>query len=214
MINSSAPLTTIGIADDHPVVTEGLSHFLSVQGDFKILWATGSGSEVLPNVKRQPPDVLVLDLKLPGTSGFEILRNLRRDHPSVSVAILTSYSQDEYIRSAYSAGVRGFLRKSMALEEIAAILRRIQKGELVLSDEDQRLLAGAPEQRLSMRETQILDMIAEGLSNKMIADRLAIKEGTVKAHTNNIFKKLGVNSRTEAIRAAFENGMLQINSMS
>ena len=205
---------TVGIADDHPVVTEGLSHFLDAQDRFRVLWTTGSGDAAMAKIAEEQPGIVVLDLKLPVVSGFEILSRLRREYPDVRVAVLTSYSQEEYVRSAYMAGVRAFLRKTLPLDQIADVLRRVHEGEIVVSSEDKTLLDHASEQRLSTRETQILEMIAEGLSNKMIADRLEIKEGTVKAHTNNIFKKLGVNSRTEAIRAAFENGLLQIDSLS
>jgi len=203
----------IAIADDHPVVTEGLSHFLGSKDDFRVLWTASSGEEALERVRESAPDIFILDLKLPGVSGFELLSRLRRERPDVRIVILTAYAQEEYVRSAYGAGVRGYLKKTIGLSELCERLRRVHAGELIISEEDKKALEKKPEQRLSMRETQILEMIAEGLSNKMIADRIEIKEGTVKAHTNNIFKKLGVNSRTEAIRVALENGILQIEGI-
>lgn len=201
----------VAIADDHPVVSEGLAQYLVFTGRFELLWSCSDGDEALDYCEKRPPNVLLLDLKLPKRSGFELLPLIRKRYPDIRVAILTSFTQQEYIRNAYELGARAYFRKSMPLEQIAEGVLRVSRGEVVVCETDERIIGSA--ERLSQREAQILEMIAQGLSNKMIADRLEIMEGTVKAHTYNLFKKLRVNSRTEAIKAGFEHGLIEIDSL-
>lgn len=197
----------IVIADDHAVLRESLSALLSTQPDFGVLGTAMDGNEALQLVQRHHPDVLVLDLLMPGGDGFEVLRTLDRAGSRVAAVVLTgSESQPDYVQ-VVRLGARGLVLKGDAPEKLFAAIRAVAGGELAFSDEvaqsvlnamvsDQRTEA-ASMGRLSDREKQIAFLVARGLKNKAIAEELSISENTVKRHLQSIFNKTGARDRLE-----------------
>lgn len=197
----------IVIADDHAVLRESLSALLATQPDFGVLGTAADGNEALQLVQRHHPDVLVLDLLMPGGDGFEVLRTLDRAGSRVAAVVLTgSESQPDYVQ-VVRLGARGLVLKGDAPEKLFAAIRAVAGGELAFSDEvaqsvlnamvsDQRTEA-ASMGRLSDREKQIAFLVARGLKNKAIAEELSISENTVKRHLQSIFNKTGARDRLE-----------------
>ncbi len=197
----------IVIADDHAVLRESLSALLATQPDFGVLGTAGDGNEALQLVQRHHPDVLVLDLLMPGGDGFEVLRTLDRAGSRVAAVVLTgSESQPDYVQ-VVRLGARGLVLKGDAPEKLFAAIRSVAGGELAFSDEvaqsvlnamvtDQRSET-ASMARLSDREKQIAFLVARGLKNKAIAEELNISENTVKRHLQSIFNKTGARDRLE-----------------
>ncbi len=197
----------IVIADDHAVLRESLAALLETQEDFKVVGKAGSGSEALDQVNRNRPDVLVLDLFMPGGDGFEVLRTLDRAGSRVASVVLTgSESQPDYVQ-VVRLGARGLVLKGEGPERLFSAIRTVANGELAFSEDiaQQVLTAMAGEareepssiRRLSERERQIAALVARGLKNKDIAQELNISENTVKRHLQSIFNKTGARDRLE-----------------
>src|SRR5215471_14949956 len=190
----------VGLIDDHAVVRQGLRAFIAAQPDLLVVGEAGSGEEALQLVTAQVPDVVLLDLVMPGMDGVETLRRLKQLSPHTQVVVLTSYLQDELIFPAVRAGALSYLLKDAGAEEIAEAVRKAARGEVVLHPRVaarvmQELQGGRrtginPLTELSNREFDVLRLIAEGLNNAQIAERLVISEGTVKSHVNNLLSKL------------------------
>ncbi len=209
MTNSDDKPGKIGIviADDHAVLRESLSALLATQPDFGVLGTAADGNEALELVQRHHPEVLVLDLLMPGGDGFEVLRTLDRAGSRVAAVVLTgSESQPDYVQ-VVRLGARGLVLKGDAPEKLFAAIRAVAGGELAFSDEvaqsvlnamvsDQRSET-ASMARLSDREKQIAFLVARGLKNKAIAEELSISENTVKRHLQSIFNKTGARDRLE-----------------
>ncbi|HKD91383.1 MAG TPA: response regulator transcription factor [Terriglobales bacterium] len=197
----------IVIADDHVVLRESLVSLLKQQRDFEVVGAVGSGSEALRQVQMNEPDVLVLDLFMPGGDGFDVLRTLDRNQAKVSSVVLTgSESQNDYVQTV-RLGARGLVLKSDGPEKLYAAIRSVANGELAFSDDIARnvvrAMAGEVRgehtslERLSERERQIAALVARGLKNKDIGHELGISENTVKRHLQSIFSKTGTHDRLE-----------------
>ncbi len=198
----------IAIADDHAVLRESLSALLAAHRDFEVVGTASNGAEALELVEKQHPDVLVLDLFMPGTDGFEVLRRL--DHASSKVAsvVLTgSDSQPDYVQ-VVRLGARGLVLKGDAPETLFSAIRTVAEGELAFSDDvaqgvlmamsaDSQPERAANLHRLSEREKQIAALVARGMKNKDIAQQLTISENTVKRHLQSIFSKTGARDRLE-----------------
>lgn len=209
----------VGLIDDHAVVRQGLRAFLASQPDLLVVGEAGSGEEALGLVAAQVPDVVLLDLVMPGMDGVETLRRLKQMSPHTQVVVLTSYLQDELIFPAVRAGARSYLLKDAGAEEIAEAVRKAARGEVVLHPRVaarvmQELQGGQrtdlnPLTELSNREFEVLRLIAEGLNNAQIAGRLVIGEGTVKSHVNNILSKLHLADRTQAAIFAWREGIVR-----
>ncbi len=197
----------IVIADDHLVLRESLVSLLKQQPDFEVVGAVGSGSEALRMVQMREPDVLVLDLFMPGGGGFDVLRTLDRNRARVASVVLTgSESQGDYVQTV-RLGARGLVLKSDGPEKLYSAIRTVANGELAFSDDIARdvvkAMAGDVRgehtslERLSERERQIAALVARGLKNKDIARELQISENTVKRHLQSIFSKTGTHDRLE-----------------
>ena len=197
----------IVIADDHLVLRESLVSLLKQQPDFEVVGAVGSGSEALRMVQMREPDVLVLDLFMPGGDGFDVLRTLDRNRARVASVVLTgSESQGDYVQTV-RLGARGLVLKSDGPEKLYSAIRTVANGELAFSDDIARdvvkAMAGDVRgehtslERLSERERQIAALVARGLKNKDIARELQISENTVKRHLQSIFSKTGTHDRLE-----------------
>ena len=211
------------IVDDHAVVRKGVRGYLEIQPDITVAGEADSGEEAVRLVATHVPDVILMDLVMPGMSGVEATRRIRQVSPSTQVIVLTSFHEDEHIFPAIEAGALSYLLKDVRPEELIAAVREAAQGESVLQspvatrvieEVREKLAIRRPVvlqplvEPLSDRELEVLRLIAVGLSNRQIAERLVIAVGTVKRHVNNIYGKLQVHRRTEATARARDLDLL------
>src|SRR5271165_16851 len=212
---SNSPIRIL-VADDHPIVREGLVAILSTQPDFKVVGQAGGGAEVVEKVAALEPDVLLLDLEMPDMDGVEALRRLRDAHLPVRVIVFTAFDSDERILGAVRAGAQGYLLKGVPREEVFTAIRVVHAGNSLLQPiVASRLLRQASQQHaagvtgvhaLTARELEVLRLLMRGLQNKEIASELVVTERTVKFHVSSILMKLGAGNRTEAVAIASKQG--------
>ena len=208
-------LIHILVADDHPIVREGLVAILSTQPDFSVVGEAATGSEAVRQVEALRPDVVLLDLEMPETDGVEALRQIRLSHPQTHAIVFTAFDTDERILAAVRAGAQGYLLKGAPREEIFKAVRvASQGGSLLQPVVASRLLkhvanpAESPP-ALTQRELEVLRWLALGKTNKEIAVALNITQRTVKFHVSAILRKLGVGNRTEALASAAKLGLIE-----
>jgi DNA-binding NarL/FixJ family response regulator len=205
------PSIRLLVVDDHPVVRDGLRLMLETQADMKVVAEAANAEEALTAFVAHKPDVVVMDLRLPGKSGAEAAASLQRTHPGARVIILTSYGQDAEIQSVLRAGVRAYLRKDVDRSQLLNVIRTVHAGGRYLPPTIRERLAEAPPlSELTRRETEVLERIAAGMTNKEIGAALSISEDTVKLHVKNLFGKLDVNDRTQAVAVAAKRGILRL----
>lgn len=200
--------STIMLVDDHPLLRKGLKQLLAFEPDLEVIAEASSGREALALASELDPDLIVLDLNMDGMDGLETLKRLRDDGVTSRIIMLTVSNADEDVVSAISNGADGYLLKDMDPDLLLEQLKRAVTGKMVLSEEVTQILATAirrpatkPVSELSTltaREVEILECIAKGMSNKVIARELDISDGTVKVHVKHLLKKLGLRSRVEA----------------
>ncbi|MFZ5991658.1 MAG: response regulator [Deinococcota bacterium] len=204
------------IADDHPIVRAGLVGLLSTQESFQVVGEASSGLEAVQMADALRPNVVLMDLRMPGMDGTAATRAIRSRFPEVQVLVLTTYDTDTEIVRAIEAGAIGYLLKDVPREELYKAIYASAHGESVLSPPVAARLLGrmrAPsDESLSTRELEVLSLVAKGLSNKEIARELKISEATVKTHLLHTFGKLGVDDRTAAVTVALERGILRLDS--
>jgi DNA-binding NarL/FixJ family response regulator len=204
------------VVDDHPVVRQGLVAVLEDEPDFQVGGAAGSAEEAVALAERLLPDVVLLDLELPGMDGVEAIPRLAGVAPASRVLVFTAYDTDERVFGAIRSGARGYLLKGASAEEIARAIRVVHAGGSYLEPRvAAKVMAevGAPRHAisvLSQREREVLQLVAEGLSNKQIARSLSITERTVKFHVSSILSKLGAGNRTEAVTLAAQQGLVKL----
>ena len=210
---------TLIVVDDHAIVREGVRAFLETQDNLTVLATAGSGEEALRLTAEHAPDVVLMDLVMPEMDGVETTRRLKQISPRTQVIVLTSYDQDEHIFPAIRAGALSYLLKDVSSQALADAVRMAARGEAVLHP---RVAARVVQElhgarldgpnaftELSDREIEVLRLIANGLSNADIADRLVISEKTVKSHVGNILSKLHVADRTQAAVFAWREGVVR-----
>lgn len=204
------------IVDDHEIVREGLQTLLSEEPEFEVVGLAGDSESALSLVKQLNPDVVLMDLVLPGLDGIETTKRIMATNRAARVLVLTSYSDDMRVRDAIQAGAIGYLLKDVLKSELLNAIRSAAAGKPALHAEAQQYLmrqvTGAdapPHTRLTSRELNILQLIAEGKSNKEIALALHLTEGTVKGYVSTVFDKLEVADRTQAALYAVEHGLLK-----
>ncbi len=203
------------VVDDHPVVRAGIVALLDAAADVEIVGTAASGEEALALMTSTRPDLVVMDLRMPGIDGDEATARILAAHPGVRVLILTTYESDDAILSAIAAGASGYLLKAAPEEELLAGVRAVAAGEVALAPSVSRMLVARTREparpapaELSPRELEVLELVAEGLSNREIGARIHLGEATVKTHLMKAFGKLGVNDRTRAVTRAMELGIL------
>jgi DNA-binding NarL/FixJ family response regulator len=199
------------IVDDHPVVRFGLAAIISLQPDMVVVGEAGSGEDACAMCAARAPDVVLMDLRLPGISGVQAIQSIRKTNADVRFIVLTTYDGDEDIRRALDAGAHAYLLKAMSHVEVTAAIRKVHSGARVIPEPVSKTLAERrPQSQLSCREVEVLALIANGLSNKEIGRALGITEATVKWHVNLILNRLDVADRTEAIVTALQRGIIHL----
>lgn len=212
------PITLL-IVDDHAIVRRGIRAYLETQPDLQVIGDAGSGQEALAVVAEQVPDVVLMDLVMPGMDGVEALRRVKQLSPRTQVVMLTSYHDDEHVFPALRAGALSYVLKDIGPAELAEVVRKAHRGEAVLAPrvaarvvKELTAKGGAftnPFAELSEREREVLRLVADGLANAEIADRLVISEKTVKGHVSNILSKLHLADRTQAAVLAWREGLVR-----
>lgn len=200
------------IADDHGVVRAGLAQLLATFPDVELVGSASNGEEAVSLSAARGPDVVLMDLEMPVLDGIEATRRIRAAQPDVAVVVLTSFSDRERILSALDAGAAGYLLKDTEPDALARAIEAAARGEAPLDPKAARALlsarrAAGPADGLSDREREVLAMVAEGLPNKLIAQRLGISEKTVKTHLTSVFRQIGVTDRTQAALWAQRHGV-------
>ncbi len=203
------------LADDHPVARSGIRAELDGADGIEVVGEASSGHEALRLVEKLCPDVLVLDVVMPGMDGVEATRLLRERHPDLRILALSAYHDDEYVFGLLSAGAAGYVLKEEALDTIVEAIRAASRGETWLSKRVEekvvrRAIGEEEEFPLTERELDVLRLLAKGWSNRRIARELYITERTVRFHVENILSKLGVSSRTEAVVEGARRGLVKV----
>lgn len=203
--------TKVLIADDHPLVLSGIRRALEEVGDVEVVGETEKGTQVLPLVGRTSPDIVLLDIRMPDLDGLACLDLIRKRHPGVRVVVLSAFDDPEHIEMALRRGASAYVIKTVNTLDLYAALRQSIQGTVfhVLGTPDDREGAVAEETGLTKREIEMLKALARGLSNHAIGKEMWVSEQTVKFHLRNVYRKLGVRSRTEAVRFAYEQGLVE-----
>ncbi|KJK39662.1 LuxR family transcriptional regulator [Streptomyces variegatus] len=210
------------VADDQTVVREGIVMLLGLLPGIEVVGAAADGEEAVALVAGLAPDVVLMDLRMPRCDGVEATRRIRAEHPGTQVVVLTTFADDESLFPALAAGARGYLTKDADGDEIVRAVHSVLSGDAGLSPGIQRRLLerlaeaeprpaapSGPPDGLTARETEVLLLIAEGLSNPEIARRLHVSTATVKTHINNLFTKTGLKDRAQAVRYAYGKGLVR-----
>ena len=199
--------------DDHPMVREGIAAMVENEDDVVSVGEAGDGQAAIEQYRKLKPDVVVMDLRMPGLDGLEATVQIRREFPAARIIVLTTYEGDEDIHRALDAGARGYLLKDSVRRELLQSIREVHAGQRHISARAAtRLAEHTPRTSLSPRELEVLHLIAEGLRNKEIGAKLDIAEDTVKIHIKNIFAKLEVIDRTEAVVVASQRGFIRLDA--
>lgn len=213
-------MISVCLVDDQNLVRQGIRSLLELSDAIEVIAEASDGAEAIEMIPRIKPDVVLLDMRMPGLSGLDVLRQLSADDTLPPTVILTTFDDDQLVLAGIKAGARGYLLKDVSLEQLVDAVKTVAGGgSLVAPVVTQRLLAGLERMQnefssldrpdpLTDRETEILRLMASGYSNKEIANSLGVAEGTVKNHVSNILSKLGVRDRTRAVLKAFEIGIV------
>jgi two-component system NarL family response regulator len=208
-----APAKRIGvlIADDHCTFLAGLTSIIDMEEDMLVIARATDGQQAVEQWRKHRPSVTLLDLRMPRLDGVCVVDEIRKEDPSARIVILTTYDSDNDIYRAIKAGAKGYLLKDARREELLDCIRKVNRGETCVPQAlMQKLVAGISSKSLTNREAEVLQLLADGKSNKEIGAKLYISEFTVKGHLRNIFTKLKVTSRTETITAATRRGLVQL----
>ena len=199
------------IVDDHPVVCKGLAAIIQAEPGMEVVAEAFNGKQAIQVFRECHPDITLMDLRMPVMSGVDAIRALRKEFPSASFIILTTYQGDEDIHRGISAGARGYLLKDSLRKELIEAIRTVQSGRKRIPHEVAAQIAEhASYTTLTKREIEVLQLIAAGNPNKLVADRLTVTEDTIKMHVKSILSKLGANDRTHAVTIAVKRGIIEL----
>ena len=213
------------VADDHPAFREGLTRLLAEEGDIEVVAEAGDGEEAVELASELLPDIAVIDVSMPKINGIEATRRIKAACPATAILIVSAYGYESYVLGAVEAGAAGYLVKNVRVRELVSAIRAVHAGETVLDPQAAHRVfsrlshtrgmtrVGETAPQLHQREMEVLRLAAGGMSNKEIAQELAISVRTVQTHMVNIFGKLGVGSRTEAVLHALREGWLTLDDL-
>lgn len=199
------------LVDDHALLRTGVANIINQEADLQVVAEAGNGEEALAAYDRHHPDVTLLDLRMPVMEGVEVVRRLRERDPRARVIVLTTYDTDEEISRALKAGAKAYVLKDISADDLVTCIRDVLAGKSYLAPAAAAKLAeGVTRVHLTPRELAALRLMADGKSNKEIASELGISDRTVKTHLGHLFEKLGVTSRTEAVKVATRRGLVRL----
>lgn len=218
------PTIRIFLADDHQLVRDGIKALLTGAQNIEIIGEASTGKECFEKITQDPPDILILDISLPDTTGIEITKRVSIEFPSIRILILSMYTNEDFIFNSVKAGAKGYLPKNTSREELLNAIEAIHHGEEFFSDSISRIMLKSYVRKakdedsessrqpitLTTREIEILKLFAEGFINKEISDQLDISIRTVETHKNHIMKKLELKSTVELIKFAIKNRIIEI----
>lgn len=199
------------IVDDHPVMRAGTQALLVSSVEIEVVGAVGTGTEALRLAENLRPDVVILDVRLPDISGVEVAQKMREMYPEVGIMVLTGYDDVGYVRTLLALGVQGYLRKTATGQDIITGVEAIVQGQIVISPDLMRFDMDNDGLDLTQREREVLSYIASGWRNKQIAETMGLSIKTVEFHVSRVLEKLGVHSRTEAMRVAHQRGLVNLD---
>lgn len=209
--NNGSDRIRVMVADDHPVVRTGLAAVIAQEQDLQLVAEAENGERAVALFREHQPDVALMDLRMPLMDGVQAIRKITEEFPGARILAMTTYEGDADIRRAFEAGARGYLLKDMLLSEVITAIRTVRRGERVIPTAVAVRLAEYPERSdLTEREVEVLQLVARGLSNKEVAKAIGRMDETVKIHLKNIFTKLGVADRTEAVTVALARGLIHL----
>jgi DNA-binding NarL/FixJ family response regulator len=211
MPKQSSSKIRILIVDDHAVLREGLTLIIESQADLQVVAETGTGKQAIALFEEHLPDITLMDLGLPDIHGIDVIKRLRTNHPDARIIVLTTYLGDVQALRALQAGASGYLLKATLRRDLLDTIRAVHAGQRrVQTEVASELAQHAADHSLTEREIEVLKLIAEGCSNKIVGDRLQISEDTVKGHVRNILDKLKANDRTHAVTIALHRGYFEV----
>lgn len=207
------------LCDDHAIIRDGLRNLLRHEPDVLVAGEATDGLQAVELARALLPDVVIMDLKMPGMNGVEAVEVLTRQFPQMKILVLTMFHEEEYLFQTIRAGAHGYLVKNAPFEEVIAAIRKVADGNLVLQSGNpgtshvHEASSGTTAEGLSPREREVLSLLVDGLTNKEIANELCITETTVKLHTTNLYRKLGVRSRSQAIMVAVRDHIVNLDGL-
>jgi len=210
-VSSESKSIRILAVDDHALLREGIAALIADQPDMTIVAEASNGREAIQRFRAHLPDITLIDLQMPEMNGIDAMMAVRSEFPEARFIVLTTYSGDVHVSRALKAGARAFLLKSLLRKELLDTIRAVHAGQKrIPSDVAAQLADHIADDLLTVREIEVLDLIAAGNANKLIADQLSITEETVKGHVKNILSKLGANDRTHAVTIGLKRGIIEL----
>jgi DNA-binding NarL/FixJ family response regulator len=210
-MSADGSLIRILVVDDHSLVREGIATFIGGQSDMKLVGEASNGREAIQQFREHRPDVTLMDLQMPEMNGLDAMIAIRNEFQEVRIIVLTTYKGDVQVLRALKAGARAYLLKGLLRKELLETIRAVHAGERRIPPEIASQLAEhAADDALTLREIDVLRLLAGGSANKLIANRLSITEETVKFHVRNILSKLGASDRTHAVTIALKRGIIEL----
>jgi DNA-binding NarL/FixJ family response regulator len=203
-------LIRILTVDDHPLLRKGIAALVNIENDMKLVGEASSGEEAIEKFRAHLPDVTLMDIQLPGLNGIETIGQIQKEFPSARIIVLTTYSGDVQVVRAIKAGARGYLLKRQVHRELLETIRAVHAGQRRIPQEIAVELVDHPRDDLTPREIDVLRLIANGNSNRVIADQLSIGEASVKSYIANILSKLDAKDRTHAVTIGLRRGIIEL----
>lgn len=210
-VGTNVNVTRVLVVDDHALIRDGVAVLIGSQTDMRLVGEASNGREAIDQFRTHRPDVTLMDLQMPEMNGIDALVAIRSEFPEARIIMLTTYAGDALCKRAMTAGAQAYILKGSVRKDLVDTIRAVCAGKKFIHAEVAAELAThATDDALSHREIEVLSLIAAGNSNKLIADRLAISEDTVKAHVKSILSKLGVNDRTHAVTLGLKRGIIEL----
>jgi DNA-binding NarL/FixJ family response regulator len=210
-VNNPPDVIRILTVDDHPLLRKGIAALVSTEADMTLIAEASNGQEAIEKFRLHRPDITLMDLQMPGMNGTEAIGRIQSEFPDARIVVLTTYTGDTQVLKALKAGARGYILKGHVHRELLEIIRAVHAGQKrIPPDIASELAEHAADDALTVREIDVLRLIAAGNSNKIIADQLSIGEATVKSHVTNILSKLSANDRAHAVTIAVKRGIIEL----